>query len=314
MRLRSLTLGCLGTLVGVIMLPAQAAGPLRDGLKIGLVKTMFHNVTIPQFQVMAATFQTVMETQTGFKGQLVPGGSPDEIRQQLADGSIHLGVLHGIEFGWMKQKQPELEPMMLNHLDPDLMRAVVVVGKDHAAKSLSDCRGQKLALLRITREDTRLYLARLCQQNDSSVSEMFPEYAMPDSVEGTLDELVDGRLNVVVLELAGLKMYQRRKPGRAANLRVLQQSERFPSSVIAFRKDKIDATTIKSFRDGMSTAHTSILGGHLMSLMKVRKFEVPTEEYAKQLTDALKLYPMDRMETLSAAEFAPKSETNRRQR
>lgn len=285
-------LALLAPLVFLSLTSAEASGPARkDGLKIGLAKTLFHNVTMPQFQVIAATFQTVLEKQTGMKGQLLPGGSPDEIRQQLDDGAIHLGVMHGVEFGWMKLKQPDLEPMMLNMIDPDWLRPIVVVAKSHAAKSLQQCRGQKLAIIKSAREDTRLFFSRLCREHDCTVDEMFPRFSTPNSVEDALDELVDGKIQLAVLEQASLAMYQRRKPARAANVRVLEDCEPFPPSVIVFRREKIDVATIKSFRNGMSTAHNSVLGAHLMSLMRIRKFEVPDDNYAKHLAEALKEYP-----------------------
>lgn len=293
MRKRHLAATILVIFSGLGVISAEANGPARrDGLTIGIVKTLFHNVTATQFQVMAATFQTVLESQTGLKGQLIEGGTYDEIRQKLADGSIQLGVVHGIEYAWMKLKQPDLEPMVLNMIDPNALRAVVLVSKNSPAKDLDDLRGQKLAMVKTAREDTRLFLKRLCRESGTSVEEFFSERTTPPTVEDMLDSLVDGKIDAGLLEQSGYMMFQRRKPARAAQLRVLEQSEHFPPSVIVYRRDKIDKNTIQSFRAGMGAAHESMLGGHLMMLMNVKKFETPTSEYSKRLTEALKNYPL----------------------
>lgn len=260
-------------------------------VKIAVVGSFAKTITPAQFQVMATTFSAVLQAQAGMKGQLVAGGSPDEICKQLADGSLHFAVFHGIEYGWMKQKHPDLEPVMLNILNPEWLRPTIVVAKDAPAKAFADCKGQRLAIVKPAREDTRLYLHRLCSQIGGRADDLFPDYKVPPSIEGALDDLVDGDFQVVVLEQSGLTMYQRLKPARYAKIRILEQADPFPTSCIVYRRSTIPDATIQTFRAGMSTAHQSVMGGHLMALMKIRRFEAPTEDYHKQLAEAVKSYP-----------------------
>jgi len=280
-----LTIGLVGT---------QAQGDNAESLptvKIAIVGSFAKTISPAQFQVMATTFATVLQAQAGLNGQLVRGGSPDEICKQLADGSLHFAVFHGIEYGWMKQKHPDLEPVMLNILNPEWLRPTIVVAKEAPARTFADCKGQRLAIVKPAREDTRLYLHRMCSQIGGRADDLFPDYKVPPSIEGALDDLVDGDFQVVVLEQSGLSMYQRLKPARFAKIRILEQADPFPTSCIVYRKATIPDATIKTFRDGMSTAHQSVLGGHLMALMKIRRFEVPTAEYHKQLAETVKAYP-----------------------
>lgn len=273
-------------------LPSHAAdAEAFPTVKISVVKTFTRTITPAQFQVMATSFNTVLKAQARLNGELLSGGGPEEIGRQLVDGSIHFGVVHGIEFGWMKNKQPDLVPVMLNILNPEWLQPVVVVAKDSSAKSLADCRGQKLAVIKSNRLETRLFFDRLCSLNQSRLEDMFPNAALPLNVEDALDDLVDGDFEVVVLEQSGLSMYQRRKPGRASKLRILEQSDPFPTTAIVYRKSAISDDMIKTFRDGLSTAHNSVLGSHLLALMKIRRFELPTDEYHKHLAGVVKMYP-----------------------
>jgi ABC-type phosphate/phosphonate transport system substrate-binding protein len=164
---------------------------------------------------------------------------------------------------------------------------------------LADCKGQRLAIVKPAREDTRLFWHRLCAQHGGRPDELFPDYKVPESIEGALDNLVDGDFQVVVLEQSGLTMYQRLKPARFAKIRILEQADPFPTSCIVYRKSTIPDATIKTFREGMSTAHQSVLGGHLMALMKIRRFEVPTDNYHQQLSAAVKAYPAEETNLLA---------------
>jgi hypothetical protein len=40
-------------------------------------------------------------------GELVPCGDADNLGRQLMDDKVQLGVFHGIEFAWARQKYPE---------------------------------------------------------------------------------------------------------------------------------------------------------------------------------------------------------------
>ncbi len=276
-------------LTGSILANAQA--PSQNIVKVGIAKGLLRDLNPQLFRVLATNFEKVMQAQTGLSGQLLSIDSANEITQRLMEGDLQLGVVHGVEFGWMKVIHPDIHTLMINDIDPELLRAVVVVARDSPAKSLKDCQGEKLAIPSGTRGDTRLFITQRCRQMGSNIQDMFPEVSAPASIETALDNLVDGIEQVAVVERAGLKMFERRKPGRFAKLAVLEQSEPFPPSVIIFRRDKLDETTQTKFRDGMCTAHKSLLGAHLMTLMRIKRFEPVTADFHKSIDETLKAYP-----------------------
>jgi ABC-type phosphate/phosphonate transport system substrate-binding protein len=279
----------LAAFVAAVLLAAAAPAEAESvRVKIGIVKGLLRDLKPALFRVLAVHFQTVMESQTGLRGELVSVESAEALRQQLADGAVQLGVFHGFEFGWMRDKQPDLEPLMLNAIDPDSLKAVVVVAKNSPAKGVGCCRGQRLALAHNTRADIKLYLTRQC---GGSLRDYFGEPRSCVSPEDALDDLADGNADVAVVDRACWKMFARRKPGRAAKLRMLEESDKFPPSVIAFRKGRIDREVLERFRDGMSTAHRSRMGTHLMTLMKVERFEPVTPDYHHSLAETVRAYP-----------------------
>jgi ABC-type phosphate/phosphonate transport system substrate-binding protein len=286
---RSLSVALVVLLTGIGLTAEKAPAPQ---VKIGMLKSMVREVPPALFKAMAAPFQQVVYDQTGLKGDLVVVETPEQMQQQLVDGDIQLGVFHGFEYAWMKMKQPKLEPLMLVAINPQALQTVVVVNAENTAKSIDECRGCRLAIPHGTREHCRLFLNRRCRKcGCEQVQDIFPHTDSPKSVEEALDQVVDNQVQVAVVDQAGLAMFQRRKPGRFAKLRMLDQSEHFPPSVIVFSKGQLDDPTLQRFRNGMATAHKTTLGSHLMGLMKITGFEPVPGNYDQRLAEIVKAYP-----------------------
>ena len=49
-------------------------------------------------------FKTLMEEQTGVQGTVVNGTDYDALGRQIMEESIQVGVFHGFEFAWAKEK------------------------------------------------------------------------------------------------------------------------------------------------------------------------------------------------------------------
>src|SRR5581483_4119811 len=82
-------------------------------LRIGLIGTLFRDVPETAVMAMMQPFATLMESQTGLTGQLIPAGDADDLGQQLANDKVQLGVFHGVEFAWARQKYPDLKPLVI---------------------------------------------------------------------------------------------------------------------------------------------------------------------------------------------------------
>src|SRR5262245_45466183 len=108
-RLIVLTLS-LGGLLALVAPTAERIGP-SDPVRIGMIGTLFRDVPEATVQTMMQPFGALMESQTGVNGLLVPSGDAESMGQELASDKLHLGVFHGIEFAWARQKFPELRPL-----------------------------------------------------------------------------------------------------------------------------------------------------------------------------------------------------------
>src|SRR4051812_43321898 len=90
-------------------LPAEDQGTPRSGpVKIGMVGSLFRDQPPALVLAMMKPFGSVMKAQTGVPGELVVGGDPFQLAKMLVDNEVQLGVFHGVEFGWVREKYPEL--------------------------------------------------------------------------------------------------------------------------------------------------------------------------------------------------------------
>src|SRR5437870_4561671 len=168
--------------------PGFALAPSTAPVKLGMPQAMFRDVPPSMFSAVLKTFYPLVESQTGLKSEVILVSSPDEMRQQLNDGKLQFGVFHGFEFAWMKQKDPNLKPVMVAAPVHRPLKAYVVVASTSPAKSICDLRGKRLALPNGTREHSRIFVDRQCQCQGNLPSQFFEQITTPNTAETALHD------------------------------------------------------------------------------------------------------------------------------
>jgi ABC-type phosphate/phosphonate transport system substrate-binding protein len=272
--------------------PGGAAEEMKTStVRIGLAATLFRDTPETLVQTMMRPFRSLMESQTGLSGQLVPGVQPDELGQQLKDEKLELGVFNGIEFAWARQKCPELTPLMLAVNHQKYLRAYVAVRDDSPAARLADLKGKSLAVPKRTREHCRVYLERRCLALGKEPKDFFAKMTTPGNMELGVDQVVNGEGDAVLIDGCFLSWYEERKPARFARLKVIEKSEVFPASVVAYSAHAIDDATLRRFREGMLSAKDNPRGVQLMTLCQMTSFEPVPDDYEQLLKEIVKVYP-----------------------
>jgi ABC-type phosphate/phosphonate transport system substrate-binding protein len=270
--------------------PAGAAAPVGT-VRIGLVGTLFRDTPEPMVQMMIRPFKTLLESQTGVSGEIVASGDAGTLGRQIKEDQVQLGVFHGVEFAWARAKFPELRPLLIAVNEQRFLRAVLVIRKDDPAASSADLYGKSIALPRLSREHCRLFLERRCAKGGCKVEKSFPEVTAPGDVEDALDSVFEKQVAGAIVDAVALDGYSKLKPGRAAKLRTLQQSEAFPCAVVAYLPGVLPDSLLERFRDGMIGAKESVRGRQLLELCRITRFESIPPEYEQMLVDIAKAYP-----------------------
>jgi ABC-type phosphate/phosphonate transport system substrate-binding protein len=275
----------------VLVAPTPAADP-PPPVRMGMPASMFRDVKPGVFAALAIPFYSLVENQTGLKSDLALIQTPDEMREQLESGKIQLGVFHGFEFAWMKQKAPTLQALMVAAPQHRPLKALILVAQDCPAKTLADLKGKNVALPQGTREYVRLFLNRTCQAMGQSPDAFFGQVTKPATPDTAMHQVVDAEgVQAAIVDGGMYQAYEANYSGRAKRLRVLATSESFPESVVVYAPGKVDEDIIRRFRQGMSTAHATPMGRQLLSLWSMAGFQPIPPNYDQQLADVLKAYP-----------------------
>jgi ABC-type phosphate/phosphonate transport system substrate-binding protein len=232
-----------------------------------------------------------MRSSTGLECELTVGVPASALGERLGCGKLDLGLFQGIEFAWAFQKDPELRPLAIVVNEKPYLRATLLVAANSPAARFADLKGQSLAIPRHSHEHCYQFLSRCCRQQGSEPALFLGKLAKPDTVEDALDDVVDGVIGAAVVEEVPLQHYRRRKPGRCARLKVLQESERFPASVVAYRPGHLDDQKLKALRDGMLATQRDPVGRQLLTWWRTTAFEPVPTDYEKALRDIVRSYP-----------------------
>jgi len=260
-------------------------------VRIGLISSLFRDTPESTAVAMMQPLGALMESQTGVRGQLVPGGTALFLGQQLAENKVQLGVFHGVEFAWARQRYPQLKPLVIAINQQRHLRAYVLVREETPLPAFADLRDQTLSLARGSREHSLLFLNRLCREASQDPKSYFAKVTNPSNAEDALDEVAEGAVRATVVDGVTLECYKRRKPGRYGKLKPICESEVFPAAVIAYCPGQLDDKKLNSFRNGLINCSQSAQGKHLLTLWRLTAFEPVPPDYEQTLAAIVKAYP-----------------------
>jgi ABC-type phosphate/phosphonate transport system substrate-binding protein len=270
--------------------PAEESAPAR-AVKIGVVNTMFRDTPPSLISLLSRPLKVLMHAQTGVDGDLELAGDPISLAKKLKAHKVQLGVFHGFEFAWARQQCPELKPLVISVAQHRLMHAHLVVRKDSPVRTCGDLKGKVVSLPSISRAHLHLFLERRCPAWGSDPKKFFAEVRRPSDPEDALDDVVDGVIAAAIVEREALDRFQQNKPARLNKLRVLQQSETFPASVIAYYPGGLDEATLKRMREGLISADKSPQSKDLLKMCRITNFEDIPADYEQLLAEIIKAYP-----------------------
>jgi ABC-type phosphate/phosphonate transport system substrate-binding protein len=288
-----LILPALATAVPLLTCPGPAAGDEPPGgpVRVGLVNSLFRDLPPPVANALMVPFGSLMKEATGMSGKMTVVGDAHDLGKGLYDGKLQLGVFHGYEFAWAKQKYPDLKPLCIAVNQSRHLYVHLIVRYDSDARDLADLRGKVLAVAHRSPEPVYLFLDRACAAAGTTAGRYFARVTKPAHVEAALDDVVRGKVQAAAVDSVALECYETIKPGCFTALRTVQRSEAFPAAVVAYREGAVDGATLARFRDGMANAHKNERSRELLTMWKLTGFETIPEDYEENLANILRAYP-----------------------
>src|SRR5690349_6217368 len=90
---------------------AAAPAPAQE-ISIGVVPSLFADLTPGQQKFIRGEFPVLVKEFTGLSGKMVEGKSIDEVVDKVTKGTDQFAVFQGVELAWAREKHPELKPLL----------------------------------------------------------------------------------------------------------------------------------------------------------------------------------------------------------
>jgi len=268
--------------------PAQ---PAPDPVHIGIAVSLFDDVSEKTVTEMSKSFNDLVKDLTGMNGKVHTKDDAFTIAKKMEKKTYHLGVFHGYEYAWVKQKHPDFKALMLAVYYDKTLQAYIVVDKDSGIKDLAGLKGKEFAITSGIKGHARLFLERQLAKMGSDTKSFFKKTTKPDDIESALDDVAGKTVQGAVVDAVSLKTYERIKPGVFKRLVKIKDSETFPSTVVVYREGVLSKETLDKFREGMLKAETTASGREQMRVFKITGFDNVPADFEKLVAATLKAYP-----------------------
>jgi ABC-type phosphate/phosphonate transport system substrate-binding protein len=283
----------IGTTIPWILLLAGPSGGEESAriVKIGLVDSLTEGIPPAFTQVAMRPFKALMETQIGMTGEVVNAGDAIALAGKLHDDKVQVGVFHGHEYAWAKQKYPSLKAIALCVNKTMQTKVHLLVRADSPAESYADLKNKAISVPLLGRAICRLYLERRCVKPGIGPDKFYERVEKPLATADALEDLVEGDVAAAIVDAASWNDYTRNFPARARRLRILADSEPFPCGVIACYPGKFSDAQMRKFSAGLLAAPTTTRGKDTLRTLRITAFELPPANHDVMLQAIVKAYP-----------------------
>lgn len=282
---RSFLLLLMSLIGATVCVHAQPDKPIR----VALLAALFDQQQDRQQMLgQMQPFVDLVQKDLGVKSEFGIVDDVPALKEALAAGRVHLTVLPGLSFAWLRQSYAEVKPLLVANMDSATLRAVALVAKDSPVQSLRGLQGQPAALPKRVPLFLRVFLEREWQQP----IEQFVLVKDQDNAEAAIEAVIDGQVAAAILPQPAVEAYAERKPGRFKRLRVLQESPDFPLPVVAYRTTGADLAAIKKFEKALLSADQTPEGRQTLTLWRLRGFAKPPADFDDLVDQTARRYPM----------------------
>jgi ABC-type phosphate/phosphonate transport system substrate-binding protein len=234
-------------------------------------------------------FADLIEKETKLRGEFILVHGMPAMISDFRDNKMQMAVLHGVEYGWLRDKVKETRPLLVAVQDTLRPKIEILVQKDSPVRMLADLRGKRFAEPKRPQPLSVFYLERATHQD---IGKFFARESL-NNAEDAIEAVIDGTADFTAIGNVSWDVYQDRKPGRAKRLRVLEESPEFPASVIVYNELESNEENQKKFRDNLVNADKTREGRQTLNLWHISGFQDVPKDYEQEVDAIVKRYPYE---------------------
>jgi hypothetical protein len=214
--------------------------------------------------------------------------------QQIEDGKIHVGIVWGLEFGWLRARFPRFKPMAVTRHQTDSLRSQLMVHPERGVGDLAGLQGARLATYRRIPLMDRLYLVKLVEKSGDTPATYFGQITKYQTAKDAIRALHAGQADCVMINTM---VYHRHIANRPKlKMKGVVVSAPFPQAVLMGRPERVNALRAGLWRetqDCLQRVEDTPEGRQGLDFWRQERFILPDEDNFDQLVrERLSEYPI----------------------
>jgi hypothetical protein len=235
-----------------------------------------------------------------------------EFGRKLDAGEIHLGVMWGIEFGWLQEKYPRLKPLALcvygsREDDKEGVSSQLMVAHGFDGDRLDDLRGKTLAVYRRVPLMDKLFLNQALADRNHTLRDFFGEIKEFKSARDAIVAVNRGAADCVLLNMVTYSRHVANQP--KLTLRPLASSGAFAAPVIVGRPNAVDdlrRDLWRQIQEETLRLHQTPEGKQCMQFWRLARFGKPNVAFDALVRRNVADYPINVLLRLRDESNVPK--------
>ncbi len=255
-------------------------------VKVALLESVFSGQSRDKIIEQIKPFADIIQKDTGTNAifDVMPLAQAES---DFKSGKIQLVILTGLEYAWLHEQDKGAQALLVASIDPGSTRTVFLVKQADSAKEVKDLQGASLSVPEKVPYLSQFYVNKVTGQPLDKAFKL----AKADNVDDTIEAVLDGKARGAMVTAAGFDVFKERKPGRAKKLKVIHESPDFPPATVMFHEKQADKTALEKFKKALLGANDKPEGSRVLTLFKLKGFEVLPEGFEKQVTETVKWFP-----------------------
>lgn len=258
----------------------------QEPVKVALLESVFagqdRDKVVEQIKPFADIIQKDTKTEAVFDVMSLP-----QVEAEFKAGKIQLVILTGLEYAWLQAGHADAKALLVASTDEGSTRTVVVTKESDVAKDLKELSGAKVAIPDRVPFVSQYYLETTLGQ---PLEKAF-QIKKAGNVDDTLEEVLDGNVRAAFVTGAGMEVFKERKPGRFKKLKAVHTSIDFPPATVMYHEKYADKDALAKFKDALLKSNEKPEGARVLTLYKLKGFEVVPAGFEQKVQEVAKAYP-----------------------
>jgi ABC-type phosphate/phosphonate transport system substrate-binding protein len=288
--------------------PARAAKPRPKPVTLCLYSSLLVGINDRDARRATTPLLRLLERKVGYPVRLRLEKGKASARHLMAFGAklsagkeCQIGVVWGLEYGWLVKEYPELRPLAVISIGDKNLRdmSLLLVRKPFGGSSLAGLRGKRLARYRGAPLMEQVYLDKMLKDEGLDPQTHFRQGPPYGTLKEAVFALEAGQADCLMLSVAAWNRLMSVRPRLKELLVPVKQSDFYPRPALIGSVKAVDALRRGLWRriqDALVAAHRTREGRECVRFWRFESFSRP-RNYAAEARASARKVPIDTLLT-----------------